>query len=144
MAAHTARALTLVPPHALLKATLVWFAILVLAILNGVLRDVVVVDLIGETMARLVSGIVLCAAILAAAILTAPWLGNLSPRSRWFIGATWLALTLVFEISVEYAQHQSWQRILDAYTLQGGDLWPLVLATTFLAPWAGARVRGIA
>lgn len=129
--------------HALVRAILVWFAILVFAILNGALRDVVMVGLVGETMARLVSGVVLCAAILAAAILTAPWLGNLSQRWRWFIGAMWLSLTLVFECAIEYAQHQSWQRILDAYTFQGGDLWPLVLGITFIAPWAGARIRGI-
>ncbi len=64
-------------------------------------------------------------------------------QSRWIIGGMWLALTFSFEVIVGYAQHQSWQRLLDAYTLQGGNLWPLVLVTTFIAPWAGARIRGV-
>jgi hypothetical protein len=35
------------------------------------------------------------------------------------------------------------QRLLDAYTFQGGNLWPLVLVTTLIAPWLGARIRGV-
>ena len=132
------------PTQTLLRSVLVWIAILLLAILNGMLRDMVLAHALGPVLARLVSGIVLCAVIVAAAAFAAPWLGGLVLRSFWLIGVLWLVLTLGFETAVGYAQHQSWQRILDAYTLQGGDLWPLVLATTFLAPWAGARVRGIA
>lgn len=114
-----------------------------LAILNGALRDMVLVHALGPTSARLVSGIALCALIVIAAAFAAPWLGKLSPRSFWWIGALWLVLTLGFETAVGYAQHQSWQRLLDAYTLQGGNLWPLVLVTTLIAPWLGARIRGV-
>lgn len=132
-----------VPRHALLKSVVVWLAILLVAILNGALRDAALVSLLGPTVARFLSGIILCAVILAAAGLTARWFGTLSPGSRWYIGALWLVLTLAFELTVGYAQHQSWQKLLDAYTFQGGNLWPLVLVTTFIAPWAGARIRGV-
>jgi hypothetical protein len=54
----------------------------------------------------------------------------------------WLVFTVVFELTVGYAQHTSWRQVLGAYTLQGGNLWPLVLLTTFIAPWLGARIRG--
>ncbi|MBK9624722.1 MAG: hypothetical protein IPO38_09200 [Rhodocyclaceae bacterium] len=132
-----------VPRQALLKTVIVWVAILLVAITNGALRDLVLVNLLGPTVARFVSGIVLCVIILVAAALTARWFGSLPLASRWYIGGFWLVLTLGFELSVGYAQHQSWQRLLDAYTLQGGNLWPLVLVTTFIAPWAGARIRGV-
>ena len=132
-----------VPGQALLKAIAVWLAILLVAVLNGALRDAFLVSLLGSTAARFLSGIVLCVVILAAAALTARWYGLLLPSARWYIGGLWLVLTLCFELSVGYAQHQSWQKLLDAYTFQGGNLWPLVLVTTFLAPWIGARLRGV-
>jgi hypothetical protein len=132
------------PRQVLVKAVVVWCAILLFAILNGVLRDTVLVHGLEETVARFVSGIVLCAAILTAASLAAPSFGRAPHRPHWHIGALWLALTLGFETAVGYAQHHSWQRLLDAYTLQGGNLWPVVLITVFIAPWVGARIRGVA
>lgn len=133
----------LVPARAFAKAIFVWAAILVFAICNGALRDLVLADAIGQVPARFLSGIVLCMAIVAAAALSAPWFGSVPLRSRWRMGGLWLVLTLSFEMAVGYAQHQSWQLLLDAYTLQGGNLWPLVLFVTFIAPWAGARIRGV-
>ncbi|HWI82430.1 hypothetical protein [Ramlibacter sp.] len=127
----------------MLKSILVWIAILMLAILNGALRDIALVHALGPTLARFVSGVVLCSVIVAAAALAAPWLGKLPLRAFWWIGTLWLVLTLGFETAVGYAEHQSWQRLLDAYTLQGGNLWPLVLITTLIAPRVGARLRGV-
>lgn len=132
------------PGRTFSKAIAVWFVILLVAVLNGALRDRVLASVFGPVAARALSGIVLCVAILAAATVSARWLGTHSNRSRWHIGALWLFLTLVFEVAVGYAQHQSWQRLLDAYTFEGGNLWPLVLATIVVAPWAGARIRRIA
>ena len=129
------------PKSAFIKAILVWSAILLVAIGNGALRDLVLVDALGATAARLASGILLCTVILAAAALSARWLGVPTDRTRWLVGALWLLLTLAFELGVGYAQHQSWERLLDAYRFQGGNLWPLVLLTTLIAPWAGARMR---
>ena len=131
------------PARTLLKSVLAWIVILSLAILNGTLRDMVLVHALGPALARGVSGVVLCSVILAAAALAAPWLAKPPPRSFWWIGALWLVLTLAFETAVGYAEHQSWQRLLDAYTFQGGNLWPLVLVTTLIAPWVGARVRKV-
>ena len=132
-----------VPARPLTRAIVVWAAILVFAICNGAVRDAILTGVLGSSVARFVSGIILCVAIVAAAALAAPWLGTVSNRHRWYLGGIWLALTLAFEFAVGYAQHQSWERLLDAYTFQGGNLWPLVLLTTFVAPWAGARLRGI-
>jgi hypothetical protein len=131
-----------VPSKTLLKAVLVWVAILLVAILNGALRESVLVHFLGSTIARALSGVILCLCIVAAAALATPWLGPLAQSSLWLIGAVWLVFTVVFELTVGYAQHTSWRQVLGAYTLQGGNLWPLVLLTTFIAPWLGARIRG--
>lgn len=131
------------PAQPLARAILVWAAILVFAICNGAVRDTFLTGVLGSSVARFLSGIILCIAIVAAAALATPWLGTVSNRHRWYLGGMWLALTLGFELAVGYAQHQSWERLLDAYTLQGGNLWPLVLLTAFVAPWLGARLRGV-
>jgi hypothetical protein len=132
-----------VPVKPLARAIFVWAAILVFAICNGAVRDIFLTGVFGPSVARFLSGIILCIAIVAAAAIAAPWLGTVSNRQRWYLGGLWLALTLGFELAVGYAQHQSWERLLDAYTFQGGNLWPLVLLTTFVAPWVGARLRGV-
>jgi len=133
-----------VPVRTLGKAVVVWVAILALAIVNGALRDMVVAGFVGRAAARAASGVILCMCIFLAALIAAPWLGRLSTRTWWGIGMLWLTLTVVFETAVGYAQHGSWQTLLDAYTLQGGNLWPLVLLATLVSPWLGARIRGYA
>jgi hypothetical protein len=125
------------------KAVTVWVGILGLAIVNGALRDAVVAEIVGGTVARAASGVILCLLILMATLIATPWFGTLPARSWWGIGTLWLALTVVFETAVGYAQHESWQSLLDAYTLQGGNLWPLVLIATLVSPWLGARMRGM-
>ena len=124
------------------KAVLVWAAILAVAIVNGAVRDALVAGIVGPTAARAASGIILCTCILGAAFIAAPWFGTLPSKSWWGIGTLWLTLTLIFETAVGYAQHRSWHALLDAYTLQGGNLWPLVLLATLVSPWLGARIRG--
>jgi hypothetical protein len=131
-----------VPVRTLAKALLVWAAILALAIVNGAVRDALVAGIVGPTAARAASGIILCTFILVAAFVATPWFGRLQSRSWWGIGMLWLTLTVMFETAVGYAQHQSWHALLDAYTLQGGNLWPAVLGATLVSPWLAARIRG--
>ena len=58
------------------------------------------------------------------------------------IGIGWLALTLAFEFAFgRYVQHKPWEEILAAYTFQDGNLWPLVLVVTLLAPPAAAMLQ---
>ena len=57
------------------------------------------------------------------------------------IGFYWLALTLVFEFSLGLWQVKSWQVMLKAYTFKGGNIWPVVLAVTTLAPYLAAKLR---
>ncbi len=58
------------------------------------------------------------------------------------VGAGWLALTLIFEFSFGLRRGASMSEILGAYTFQEGNIWPLVLLITALAPWLAAKLRG--
>lgn len=125
-----------------LKALLIWFGILALAIANGVLRESVLVQAFEKPAALVLSGLLLSALIIGVAYLSLPWLNTSSPRMLCIIGLGWLVLTLAFEFSFGLWQGKTWFELLEAYTLKGGNIWPIVLATTAFAPYIAAKLRG--
>ncbi len=125
-----------------LKAFAVWVIILLLAILNGVFRESVLLPKLGAPSGLILSGVALSTLILAAAYLALPWLGNRHASHLWGIGFGWLVLTLVFEFSFGLWQGKSWPTLLEAYTFKDGNIWPLVLIVVAVAPSVAARLRG--
>lgn len=125
------------------KALVVWLGILILAVANGVLREAVLLPVLGKPEALILSGILLSVLILAVAYLALPWFGRM-PAARYFaIGLGWLCLTLVFEFTFgRLAQGKPWPELLEAYAFRDGNLWPVVLLITAAAPYIAARIRG--
>ena len=124
------------------KALITWGVILFLAVANGMLREAVLMPRLGTPAALLLSGSLLAALIIAVAYLSLPWLQIRRPRQLWAIGLGWLALTLVFEFAFGLWQGKSWPVLLEAYSFKDGNVWPVVLAVTALAPYIAARLRG--
>ena len=127
-----------------LKALAIWTGILVLAVANGILRESVLIPGLGTPAALVLSGLLLSALIIGVAYVSLPWLQISLPVQFWLVGFGWLALTLVFEFSFGIWQGKSWPVLLEAYTFKGGNIWPVVLATTALAPYLAAKLRGLA
>lgn len=127
-----------------LKAFVLWFAILVLAMLNGILREKGLIPAMGSFGAFIASGVILSACIFTVAFLGAPWYGRL-PSADWLlVGLFWLLLTLAFEFGFgRFLQHKSWADLVEAYTFKGGNIWPLVLVAILIAPWLVAKWRGL-
>ncbi|SMP39558.1 hypothetical protein SAMN06295888_101279 [Desulfonatronum zhilinae] len=130
------------PPMIMIKAVILWVGILVLAIANGALRESVLIPGLGTPTALVLSGLLLSALIIGVAYVSLPWLQIRRPAQFWFVGFGWLALTLVFEFSFGIWQGKSWTVLLEAYTFKGGNIWPVVLAATALAPYIAAKLRG--
>jgi hypothetical protein len=127
------------------KAIAVWLAILTCAVLNGALREGVLMRLFGKPAALVLSGVLLSAIILAISLMVVPWFGRLAGARYVHVGLLWLWLTLIFEFGFgRLVQHQSWQRLIEAYTFENGNIWPAVLVVIVAAPWLAARVRGFA
>ena len=127
-----------------LKALALWFGILVLAVVNGTLREKVLLPTLGNTGGFICSGLILSICIFGVALAATPWYGQLTSNQWLLIGAFWLVLTLIFEFSFgRFVQHKSWAELFQAYTFKGGNIWPLVLLVTFIAPWCAAKVRGL-
>lgn len=126
-----------------LKAVTLWFAILVMAILNGALREKTLIPAVGSSTAQVISGIVLIMCILVVSFFAVPWYGPLSSRQWLLLGLFWLLLTLLFEFSFgRFVLQKTWMELFGAYTFQGGNIWPLVLVVTLIAPWLTAKIRG--
>lgn len=125
-----------------LKATALWLVILVCAVLNGALREALLLPALGKPIALLLSGILLCLVIFAVSLLLLPRLGRLGGSQCLGVGALWLCLTLAFEFGFgRLVQQQSWQQLFEAYTFKDGNIWPLVLVAMLVAPLAARRVR---
>jgi hypothetical protein len=126
-----------------LRALAVWFAILVLASLNGALRDLVVAPRIGDTVARAISTVILCGLIFLVTWYTIRWIEPQSAKQALAVGAFWVALTVAFEFGAGRYAGKSWSVILEDYNVMRGRIWVLVPIVTFLAPYWATRMRGL-
>ena len=119
----------------LLRALAVWGLLLLLAVLNGALRESWLVPTLGALRAHQVSTLLLSALILGAARATIGWVGVMDARQALLVGTLWLALTLAFEfLAGHFLFHRAWAVLLADYDLSQGRIWILVLVVTFLAP----------
>ena len=126
------------------RAVVVWLGILVLASLNGAVRDLVLAPRMGDTLARALSTITLSALVLLVTWYTVTWIGPHTIRGALLVGLLWLLLTLAFEfLGGHYLFHKPWSALLADYDLRRGRIWIMVLVITFAAPlWLG-RLRGV-
>jgi hypothetical protein len=126
-----------------IRAVAIWFAILVVASLNGALRDLVVAPRTGDTIARAISTVILCGLILLVTWYAIAWVRPGTPRQALGVGALWLALTLGFEFGAGRYAGKPWSVILADYDVMRGRIWVLVPIITFLAPYWVGRTRGL-
>lgn len=124
------------------RALVVWFAILLLAVANGLFREAVLIPMLGKAPGMVLSGALLSGIILAVAYLSLPWLATRVSAQLFAIGSWWLVLTLVFEFSFGFLGGKSLSQILEAYAFKDGNTWPIVLLTTLVSPWLAAKFRG--
>lgn len=131
----------MIPPATLVKAMALWLLLAMLAVLNGSLRQFLLVSELGPVAGLRLSGLLLAAGILLVTWLTLPWYGPLRSYQYWLIGCVWLVMTLLFEFGFGYfIAHKSWAEMLDAYNMSRGNLWSLVLLATLVSPRLAARL----
>jgi hypothetical protein len=119
----------------LIRAFVVWFAILLLAVVNGALREKILNPRLGEASGHVVSTLILSILVVIVSLLSISWIGPANFRAAVIIGILWLFLTLVFEfLAGHYLFGTSWDKLLADYDLSRGRIWPLVLFTTLVSP----------
>jgi cell shape-determining protein MreD len=117
-----------------------WLLVMVMAIVNGTIRDFTYGRLLGERLAHSLSVIPLLVAIFALAIWLARRWPLPSPAATAAIGAIWLAFTLGFEFGLGTAAGRPMRDLLAQYDLLRGNLWPLIPVAMAVAPAIARRV----
>jgi hypothetical protein len=127
-----------------LRALAVWCLLLLLAVLNGGVRDTWLSPWLGDPIGRAISTLLLCGLIFLATWLTIGWIRPTSSGAALGVGALWVVLTLAFELGVgHFGFGKPWPELLADYDLSRGRIWVAVLVVTLLAPLWTARLRGL-
>lgn len=125
-----------------LRALAAWLLILLFAMGNGVLREMILLAYFPLPIAFMISGLLLSLVIFVLAFVLAPWLRLDTTGFGLVVGMMWLCLTLLFEFGFGLGvQGLSWDEVLAAYTFADGNIWPLVLLATLFAPLVAQRMR---
>lgn len=125
------------------KALAIWFLVLVLAFVNGAAREFWLIPALGISTGLVASGLILSLLIAVLALASIRWIGTSSKPEAFQVGVLWLALTLLFEFGFGgLVQHKPMSEMLAAYSFQDGNIWPVVLLVTLLAPLLAHRLRG--
>jgi hypothetical protein len=122
-----------------------WVLILLVAVINGGIREALIIPRTNEAAGHAISTISLCAAILVMSWLIIGWIRPTTVRAVWRIAAMWVALTLAFEfLAGHYLFGTPWRQLLADYNIFRGRTWVLVLITTAIAPWLSQSERPLA
>jgi hypothetical protein len=128
----------------LLKALGLWLYILLFAILNGAVREAVLVPLLGQQVALPLSGVILSLLIFVVSLVFIRSLQVASVPRAWLVGAFWLTLTLAFEFLFgHYVLGASWVDLLASFSPENGNLWLLVLFSTLCSPFLAGKTRSV-
>ena len=126
----------------MLKYILAWIPMLFIAIFNGAVREIWLVNHLGELRAHQVSsatGIVLLGVYIWIIIR------NWRPASATMalsIGVVWLVMTVAFEFLFGfYVRGLSWGRLFHDYNLFAGRVWVVVLAWVTIAAYLFHRLQ---
>lgn len=119
-----------------------WFAMLLVSVLNGTLRDYSYGRHMPELLAHQLStliGLVLLGVVIRLYMRRWPFA---SARQAMGIGLFWMALTVAFEfLFFHYVGGHAWTVLLANYDLSEGRLWPLILLWVGFAPYLFYRLR---
>jgi len=119
-----------------------WLGLVLLAILNGTLRQKGYGPLMSELSAHQVSTLIAIIIFAVYIYIITGFFRLESARQALLIGAVWVAMTVIFEFLFgHFVMGHSWSRLFHDYNLLQGRLWLLVLIWTFIAPWIFYRIR---
>jgi len=126
----------------ILRAFAIWGLLLILAILNGGVRDLLITPKIGDPAGHIISTVSLCVLILLVSYFSIRWINPTGSLDPLIVGSFWVTLTVAFEfLAGHYVFGNSWQKLLADYNVMQGRIWILVLVADFTAPLWAAKVR---
>jgi len=123
------------------RAFVVWVLIIAAETVHGVLRQLLLVPVVGDLRARQIGVLIGSAIILAIAWALARWLDARSLRAQLAVGAVWVSLTVCFEYALGRLLGLTAERMLADYDVARGGFMLFGLAFMLVAPVLAARAR---
>lgn len=124
------------------KYFLLWFPMVIIAIINGTIRQYFYTKYLNDLNAHqlsVFSGIILFAVYVW--IITGIWKIESSSQSM-IIGLMWLLMTIIFEFLFgHFVMGNSWEKLFADYNLLKGRLWVIVLVWTIISPYVFFKIR---
>ena len=119
-----------------------WLGGSVLGIVNGVIRELVYKERVGESTGNQIS-VGTLTALLALYFIALQRRWPIPTRQQALeIGGAWVVLTVLFEFGFgHWVDGKSWDELLENYDIADGKLWLVVLAWIAVGP---AVTRGVA
>lgn len=124
----------------MIKYLLCWFPMLLLAILNGAVRDLWYKKYMSELAAHQISTFSLIILLGIYSCLVVKWLPPSTVKQALVIGIVWSILTLAFEFGFGIILGNSWKQLLHAYNFTEGQIWILIPIWEAIAPCIAFKV----
>ena len=116
----------------------------IVAILNGVFREKILVPAIGESMALPLSGLMLAVLVFLVTLMLISFIGSSDAKIYIGVGFIWVVFTLSFEFLFgHFVVDKPWQEIMQIFNIKRGDMFIVVLLVTAISPWGAAKSKGI-
>ena len=124
----------------ILKYFFAWFGMMILAILNGGIRDFVYKAHVGDLLAHQISTVMLI--VLLAGyfrFLTTTWPIK-SASQAWVIGGIWFLMTEAFEFGTgRFIVGDPWSKLFYAYDVFAGQVWIFIPLWVLIGPYVFFR-----
>ncbi len=125
----------------MLKYFLLWFPMIILAVLNGTARDLGYKKYLGDLTAHQLSTISLIILLWLYISFVIKKFPPASVTQSINIGIAWLLLTLAFEFGFGLYRGKSMNELFADYNLLKGRIWILIPIWTAIAPYIIYRIR---
>jgi len=118
------------------KYLIAWIGLVILAIINGAIREFLYQKHTGEHKGHQISTFTLLILITIYSFLIFNTWNIPSFTYAIYIGLIWLILTLAFEFGFgHFISKKSWNILFREYNIFKGRFWPLILIWTALLPF---------
>lgn len=126
----------------LLRALLIWIVIIAVETIHGIVRRILLVPLVGESLSNQ-AGVFIGSGLIVVVVWTAyDWLAAYSLRAQLLIGALWCLLTFSFETGLGYSLGYSPDQILAGYDPWQGGLMLFGMVILLCSLLIVSRLRG--
>jgi hypothetical protein len=119
-----------------------WLGMVVLAVVNGAIRENTYGQSMTELSAHQLSTLTVIILFGVYIIIMTGIFKIQSTKQAFAIGGIWLVMTIIFEfVFGHYIAGHTWSKLLRDYNILDGRVWILVLIWTFIAPYTFYRIR---